>query len=442
MRPGVYLRVSSQDQVEGFSLDSQERLAREYCAAQGWPEPQFFTDAGISAYTDEIAHRPAFVAALDAAAAGQITHLVTIDLDRFARSTIVALTAVRQLERAGVPLISLNQAYDHTTPDGRLLFTVSAAFAQLTSEQISRKTKAGLAQKRHAGLHVGGVPFGARRVDGRLQLDPDRAPALARLLELAATMSSVQVAATLTAEGVPLPKRGAKRDYWHYGSVESIVQRGAWLLSQPEPWPTRWRAARYRHPLVPVRRTVQRRMLSGLMVCPCGGHVTVGRPHRDGVRSFLRCRNFQDRPRGSGCPYRRHTLDYYEPLVLAWVAGLHLVLDTVVTSGDGAAERAALAEQRRLLWKGFEHGGLTEAEYDARVAVLAEREAHLPPAGERKLAVTPDLLDAQAAFSELSPADQNVLLRSWLQAVVVVGDKATPVPRPLFAQLLAACREK
>ena len=80
MRPGVYVRVSSQDQVEGFSLDAQRRLTTEYCAAQGWPAPRVFADEGISAYVDEIERRPAFAAALAAAEAGEITHLLTIEI--------------------------------------------------------------------------------------------------------------------------------------------------------------------------------------------------------------------------------------------------------------------------------------------------------------------------------------------------------------------------
>jgi DNA invertase Pin-like site-specific DNA recombinase len=440
MRPAIYVRVSSADQVAGFSLDSQRRLMTEYCTAQGWPAPQVFADEGVSAYTDEIAHRPAFAAALAAAESDQIDLLVTLDLDRFARSTIVALTAAKRLERAGVPLVSLNQTVDHTTPDGRVLFTVNAAFAEYASAQISRKTRAGLAQKRHAGLHVGGVPFGARRVAGRLDVDPARAPALARLLELAATESAGTVAAMLTAEGVPLPKRGSQKPYWHISSVESIVKRGSWLLDQPEPWPARWRAARERWPLVALRRDIARAMLSGLMRCPCGGYITQHCLTRDGRSHFLRCRNYTSRPRGSGCPFGRHRMSLYEAQLVAWVAALPLVAEATVTLGDTAAEHAALAEQRRLLWKGLETRGLTEAEYDARIADLDAQEAALPPPGVRTIRVTPALLAAQAAFLTLAPAGQNALLRQWLARVLIAGEHAVPIMREDFAQLVAACR--
>ena len=440
MRPGVYVRVSSQDQVEGFSLDAQRRLMTEYCAAQGWPAPRVFADEGISAYVDEIERRPAFAAALAAAEAGEITHLLTIDVDRFARSTIVALTAAKRLQRAGVPLVSLNQAVDHSTPDGRVLFTVSAAFAEYTSAQISRKTRAGLAEKKRQGLHVGGVPFGARRVAGRLALDPARTDALARLLDLAATRSAAEVARILTAEGVPTPKRGpATQPYWHVSAVESIVQRGRWLLDQPEPWPARWRAARERTPLVPVRRTVERAMLTGLMRCPCGGWIARATKTRDRASSFLRCRNFAQRPRGTGCPFRRHRLSYYEDIMCAWVAALPLRAGVTVTIGDGAAERAALAEQRRLLYKGLLTRGITESEYDRAIADLDAQEATLPLPGERELAVTEGMLAAQHDFPGWPAEAQNALLRGWLERVLIAGEDAVPILRPHVARLIAAC---
>jgi len=58
MRVAAYTRVSSADQVERLSLATQERLIRDFCARQAWPEPTLFVDAGRSAYNEEIEKRP------------------------------------------------------------------------------------------------------------------------------------------------------------------------------------------------------------------------------------------------------------------------------------------------------------------------------------------------------------------------------------------------
>jgi DNA invertase Pin-like site-specific DNA recombinase len=36
MRAGIYARVSSDEQVEGFSLDAQRRATAKFCIAPGW----------------------------------------------------------------------------------------------------------------------------------------------------------------------------------------------------------------------------------------------------------------------------------------------------------------------------------------------------------------------------------------------------------------------
>lgn len=38
MRAVVYIRVSSEDQVESWSLDAQKREFQEFCSAKAWTE--------------------------------------------------------------------------------------------------------------------------------------------------------------------------------------------------------------------------------------------------------------------------------------------------------------------------------------------------------------------------------------------------------------------
>ena len=54
MRVAGYTRVSSQEQVEGFSLEAQRAAIMRYCAFKGWEAPVFYEDAGVSGYTDDI----------------------------------------------------------------------------------------------------------------------------------------------------------------------------------------------------------------------------------------------------------------------------------------------------------------------------------------------------------------------------------------------------
>src|SRR5689334_14517908 len=86
LRAALYIRVSSEEQVEGYSLDAQERAGRLYGDAHGWTVVQVYRDEGKSARTDDLAKRPAFQQLLADAEAGRVDAIVVHKLDRFSRN--------------------------------------------------------------------------------------------------------------------------------------------------------------------------------------------------------------------------------------------------------------------------------------------------------------------------------------------------------------------
>ncbi len=73
MRVAAYIRVSSQDQVDGHSLEAQIRAIREYCLTRGWELVAIYREEGKSAHTDSIYKRPKFRQLLDDCAEGLST---------------------------------------------------------------------------------------------------------------------------------------------------------------------------------------------------------------------------------------------------------------------------------------------------------------------------------------------------------------------------------
>ena len=55
----------------------------------------------------------------------------------------------------GVDLVSLKQNVDTTLPAGRLTFQVLGAVAEFEREMLRERVKAGMAQARRSGKHVG-----------------------------------------------------------------------------------------------------------------------------------------------------------------------------------------------------------------------------------------------------------------------------------------------
>ena len=58
MRAVAYIRVSDASQVDGHSLDAQDRLFRQLCQNRGWTAEAVYREEGRSAHSDSIAKRP------------------------------------------------------------------------------------------------------------------------------------------------------------------------------------------------------------------------------------------------------------------------------------------------------------------------------------------------------------------------------------------------
>ncbi|SDY86312.1 Site-specific DNA recombinase [Thermoactinomyces sp. DSM 45892] len=86
--------------------------------------------------------------------------IVFTKLDRFARSTIDALTVAQELKKKGVSMVILNFAgaqIDVSTPTGKLFLTQLASFAEFERELMLERQKAGIAQAKADGKYKGRV---------------------------------------------------------------------------------------------------------------------------------------------------------------------------------------------------------------------------------------------------------------------------------------------
>ena len=79
-------------------------------------------------------------------------------LDRFGRSLKHLVTALGEFEALGIAFVSLRDSFDLTTPAGRLMFNMVASFAEFERDLIRERVKAGIANRRAKGFHVGRKP--------------------------------------------------------------------------------------------------------------------------------------------------------------------------------------------------------------------------------------------------------------------------------------------
>src|ERR687891_468834 len=160
MRAVAYIRVSDSSQVDGHSLDAQERLFHELCRNRSWVPGRTYREEGKSAHSDSIAKRPVLRQLLDDASKGQFDVVVVHTLDRWARNLKVLLESVAILNQHGVGLVSITENLDWSTAEGRLVARTLGSFGEFFSDMLATHVKKGITERARQGLHLGGIPFG------------------------------------------------------------------------------------------------------------------------------------------------------------------------------------------------------------------------------------------------------------------------------------------
>ena len=146
-RAAMYLRVSTTEQ----DTDMQETELRQYVESRAWEYVVYRDKAQSGAKND----RPALNEMLNDMRRGKFAVVVVWKLDRLARSLKQLLTIGEECRFLGVDLVSLRQNIDTTLPAGRLTFQILGAVAEFERELLRERVKAGMAQARRTGKHVG-----------------------------------------------------------------------------------------------------------------------------------------------------------------------------------------------------------------------------------------------------------------------------------------------
>jgi len=160
----IYARVSSDQQKENHTIQSQTAALVEYAKTHGYAVPcQWqFQDEGYSGAT---LLRPGLEAVRDLAAAGQIAAVLVYSPDRLSRKYAYQVLLAEEFSRGGVELVFL-QAPSAATAEDQLLVQFQGMIAEYERAQIAERSRRG---KRHRAQQgsinvLCGAPYGYRYV--------------------------------------------------------------------------------------------------------------------------------------------------------------------------------------------------------------------------------------------------------------------------------------
>lgn len=156
----IYSRVSSDNQREAKTIESQIESLLTYAQEQGYTvvENYIFKDDG---YSGSVLVRPGLEKLRDLAAEGQIEIVLIYSPDRLSRKYAYQVVLTEEFARHGVEVIFLKSP-KATTPEEELTLQLQGMIAEYERAQILERTRRGKKFRAKSGSVsvLGGAPYG------------------------------------------------------------------------------------------------------------------------------------------------------------------------------------------------------------------------------------------------------------------------------------------
>lgn len=171
----LYLRVSTEMQVDGYSLEAQKNCLKKFAEREEVVIAGVYEDAGKSGKSIE--GRPAFRRMLsDIESGAGIDYVMVYKLSRFGRNAADILNSLELLQTYDVNLICIEEGIDSSQTSGKLLISVLSAVAEIERENILEQTMNGRREKARQGKWNGGpAPYGYMIKDEILSINEEEA---------------------------------------------------------------------------------------------------------------------------------------------------------------------------------------------------------------------------------------------------------------------------
>ena len=142
-RVAAYCRVSTDNDDQANSFESQQRYFRQYIERNpDWELYAIFADEGISGTNTK--KRKEFNRMIACAKNGDFDLIITKEISRFARNTLDSIFYTRDLKKHGVGVIFLNDNINTLDGDAELRLAIMSSIAQEESRKTSERVKLSL----------------------------------------------------------------------------------------------------------------------------------------------------------------------------------------------------------------------------------------------------------------------------------------------------------
>lgn len=209
-RAVIYVRVSDPSQIENHSLETQDKICREYAKTKGYEVVKLFREEGESAKHVYTRTKLGELINFCADKKNNISYLIVYKMDRLSRNMTEGLELMSQLASYGILIFSATEQFG-VDAAGTFLKNVLMAAAQYDNETKAEKVKDNMKAVFRDGLWPFKCPIGYRRQyktkeeNKGLVVVPDHnlAPIITRMFQNAAKgiYTKAQLARIMNDEG-------------------------------------------------------------------------------------------------------------------------------------------------------------------------------------------------------------------------------------------------
>ena len=154
-----YKRVSTDDQADrGFSLQHQEVVMKQWCEINKHTIIGIYTED----YSAKTFDRPEWKKIIEFIKKnkGLVDSILCLRWDRFSRNAYEAFTVLKQLQKLGIVVNTVEQQLDLSNPDSKMMLSMYLTLPEIENDKNSLRTTEGSRRARLEGCWTGTPPKG------------------------------------------------------------------------------------------------------------------------------------------------------------------------------------------------------------------------------------------------------------------------------------------
>ena len=181
----TYLRVSTANQVDNTSIETQREKIKLYCKLNDIQIVEEFKDEAISAKHEHTREDYQRLIKFIADKENKIDAIMVYKSDRIHRSLRNLMNMISYLQKLKIDFISITEQFDTSTAQGMLFLQMLGSFSEFERKIIAERTKSGRIANHKKELSSGGrPPFGYKMEDKKLVINEEEAEIVKEIFKL------------------------------------------------------------------------------------------------------------------------------------------------------------------------------------------------------------------------------------------------------------------